>query len=180
MDTGASHRPADRSPTGSLVSRARQGDRGAIENLWFRSVDRLHALCLRMTADPALAEELTQESFLRAWQKLASFREESEFTSWLHRVAVNVVLSHQRSSRRRERREHEDREPEMRIGETPDRAVDLERAIRRLPERARAVFVLHDIEGYRHAEIARLLKIATGTSKTQLHRARSLLREALQ
>jgi RNA polymerase sigma-70 factor (ECF subfamily) len=181
MDIGTTRQGTDPGPMENLISRARQGDQGAIEALWFRSADRLHALCLRMTADPALAEELTQESFLRAWQKLDSFREESEFTSWLHRVAVNVVLSHQRSNRRRQIREQQDPLPGLGpLGEAPDRALDLDRAIRRLPQRARAVFLLHDVEGYRHAEIAQLLKIAIGTSKTQLHRARSLLREALR
>ena len=173
-------RPVEAQQPEDLVARARAGDLAAVEALWRGSVDRLHALCLRMTGNPSLAEELTQESFIRAWQRLDSFRGESEFTSWLHRVAVNVVLTDRRAKRRREERETAPRD----LGQTrtlvPGSALDLERAIARLPHRARAVFVLHDVEGYRHKEVARLLGIASGTSKTQLHRARKLLREMLR
>jgi RNA polymerase sigma-70 factor (ECF subfamily) len=136
-----------------------------------------------MTGDPALAEELAQEAFVRAWQKLGSFRGASAFSTWLHRVTVNVVLGHRRSAARRET-------PLQVVGDDfpgdavareawPAESIDLERAIAALPDGARTVFVLHDVEGYRHREIARLAGIAVGTSKAQLHRARKILRKAL-
>jgi RNA polymerase sigma-70 factor (ECF subfamily) len=166
-----------------VVARASRGDVHAFEELYHANVGRVHALCLRMAGDSALAEELTQQAFVRAWQKLASFRGASAFSTWLHRLTVNVVLGHRRSSARREarmmtsgdetitdRRAHE---------ESPGDVVDLERAIASLPESARTVFVLHDVEGFRHREIAQAVGIAEGTSKAQLHRARKLLRKAL-
>ena len=173
-------RPAEAQQPEDLVARARGGDLAAVEALWRGSVDRLNALCLRMTGNPALAEELTQESFIRAWQRLDSFRGESEFTSWLHQVAVNVVLTDRRAMRRREERETARGDLGQPRTPAPGLTLDLERAIALLPDRARAVFVLHDVEGYRHLEVARLLGIAGGTSKTQLHRARKLLREMLR
>jgi RNA polymerase sigma-70 factor (ECF subfamily) len=137
-----------------------------------------------MCGDPSLAEELTQEAFIRAWQRLGSFRGDSAFSTWLHRLSVNVVLGHLRSTKRRAERElpeverfepaDADRAPE------PGTAVDLERAINTLPQGARTVFVLHDVEGYRHREIAEIAGMAEGTSKAQLHRARKLLREVLR
>jgi RNA polymerase sigma-70 factor (ECF subfamily) len=136
-----------------------------------------------MCGDAHLAEELTQESYLRAWQKLTTFRGDSLFATWLHRIAVNVVLGHHRSRLRRDERPTEDGELEAILAARPSRdtgaAVDLERAIARLPERARIVFVLHDVEGFRHREIASMAGMAEGTSKAQLSRARQLLRKAL-
>jgi RNA polymerase sigma-70 factor (ECF subfamily) len=167
----------------ALIGRASRGDVAAFELLYRATVDRVYALCLRMTGDSHLAEELTQESYLIAWQKLAGFRGDSAFYTWLHRVAVNVVLSDRR--RRIKRDERTSEEPEAPQSEAPAAtgstatALDLERAIARLPDRARTVFVLHDVEGYRHHEIAELAGMAVGTSKAQLSRARKLLREAL-
>ena len=136
-----------------------------------------------MASDPALAEELTQDVFVRAWQKLASFQGRSAFSSWLYPLAVNVALSERRSRRRRTSREvtTDDLTPFERPDkpEPPDSGVDLERAMASLPPGARAVFVLHDVEGYRHEEIANMTGMAEGTSKAQLHRARKLLRERL-
>jgi len=166
------------------VRRAQQGDVAAFERLYRENVDRIYALCLRMSGDAARAQELTQDVFVRAWEKLAGFEGKSAFSTWLHRLAVNVVLG----SRRAEG---------IRIGkvfgtddleayETPTKprdpgdALDLERAIATLPAGARTVFVLHDVEGYKHEEIAELHGIAVGTCKAQLHRARRLLREALE
>jgi RNA polymerase sigma-70 factor (ECF subfamily) len=156
----------------------------AFEQLYRASVGRVHGLCLRMCGSACLAEELTQETFIRAWTKLDTFGGRSAFSTWLHRLAVNVVLGH---SRVRSRREERERPLESTAGaepapsqRRPEEAVDLERAIAALPDGARKVFVLHDIEGYRHREIARLAGIAVGTSKAQLHRARSLLRDALR
>ncbi len=167
----------------SLVARAARGDAGAFETLYRQNVGRVYALCMRMTANPALAEDLTQEAFIRAWEKLHTFRGKAAFSTWLHRVAANVVLSRRRSDARRTSRvvEQEDvtyhPDPRDRTNRGP--AVDLETAIAALPEGARTIFVLYDIEGYQHAEIAEMTGLATGTSKAQLHRARKLLREAL-
>lgn len=167
-----------------LARQAGAGDIAAFEQLYRASVGRVHGLCLRMCGNGALAEELTQETFIRAWTKLDTFNGRSAFTTWLHRLAVNVVLGHGRSSARRGDREQplekaagDDEEPRPRRLED---AVDLERAIAGLPDGARSVFVLHDVEGYRHAEIAQMTGIAVGTSKAQLHRARRLLRAALR
>ena len=155
----------------------------AFEHLYRRHVGRTHALCLRLTAEAALAEELTQETFVRAWQKLDSFRGESAFASWLYRLTVNVVLSERRARHRRQTRTaalHQERGwVRPAAGASPSTRVALEEAIAQLPEGARTVFVLHDVEGYRHDEIATLTGMAPGTSKAQLHRARTLLRKEL-
>jgi RNA polymerase sigma-70 factor (ECF subfamily) len=165
-----------------LVRRAKQGEVGAFEGLYRANVGRVFAVCLRLCGQPALAEELTQEAFVRAWQKLHTFRGESAFSTWLHRLAVNVALGHLR------RRGHQDQAAEQLPSAhaepaagtmTRETGIDLERAISGLPKRARTVFVLHDVEGYRHDEIAKLAGMAVGTSKAHLFRARRLLREAL-
>lgn len=165
-----------------LVRRAQGGDRGAFEALYRAAVGRVYALCLRMTGDRASAEELTQEAFVRAWRKLGTFRGEAAFTTWMHRLAVNVVLGARRSGARRPEVSSED-EPAAAEPAAPAtagvEAIDLERAIARLPHRARQVFVLHEVEGYRHDEIAAMAGMAVGTSKAHLNRARRLLREAL-
>lgn len=167
----------------ALVDRARGGDLDAFERLYRDHVGRVHAVCLRMTADRGLAEELTQEVFVRVWQRLGSFRGDAAFSTWLHRVAVNEVLGHRRSRSRRPEGHAEPEEPDaerLRIAPPePGAAVDLERAIGALPERARQVFVLHDVEGHTHEEIADLADMAVGTSKAHLSRARRMLREAL-
>ena len=145
----------------------------------------MYALCLRLTGDAGAAEERTQDVFVRAWDKLRSFRGESAFSSWLHRLAVNVVMNELRTTSRRERRVTPMAAPEtLERGRGEGTAggglnIDLERAIATLPEGAREVFVLFDIEGYSHAEIADMTGIAEGTSKAQLFRARHLLREQL-
>jgi RNA polymerase sigma-70 factor (ECF subfamily) len=138
-----------------------------------------------MTADRQRAQELTQDVFVRAWEALPSFRGDAALTSWLQRIAVNVVLMNVRSDKRRQARVTlaEDLEPGQSEGFAPpvdvEQGIDLERAIAKLPPGARRVFVLHDIEGYRHEEIARLTGTAEGTLRAQLHRARKLLMEAL-
>lgn len=165
-----------------LVRRAQQGSVEAFEALYRSSCGRVYSLCLRLSGRPELAEELAQEAFIRAWQNLGSFRGESAFTTWMHRLTVNVVLGHHRRAGRREGREAGDEMLETAAGSTwtrPDDAVDLERAIAALPDGARTVFVLYDVEGHQHDDIAEMLGIAVGTSKAQLHRARRLLREAL-
>lgn len=171
----------------ALARRAAGGDVAAFEELFHQHQGRIYALCLRMTADPARAEELTQEAFVRAWQKLDRFRGASAFGTWMHRLAANLVLSDLRSRGRWAKREVEadPESPELaRASPAPrdgaGRRIDLERAIATLPAQARTVFVLHDVEGYRHREIAEIAGIAEGTSKAHLHRARQLLREALR
>jgi len=173
----------DRSASGDdLVRRAAQGDVEAYEMIYRQHVGRVHALCLRMSRDRSEADELTQETFVRVWERLASFRGESAFSTWLHRVTVNVVIAElRRRGRWRERflaQETDDVgvfEPAFSAGGD----LDLERAIANLSPQARLVFVLHDVEGYKHGEIAELTGLAVGTSKAHLHRARLLLREEL-
>lgn len=169
-----------------VVARAAAGDSSAFERLYREHVGRVYALCLRMSADRARAEELTQDVFVTAWRKLGSFRGDSAFSSWLHRVAVNAVLQSRRSEkRRRARRETVEHVPSpfgggALDGGGPGLRLDLERAIAGLPAGARQVFVLHEIEGLKYAEIAERSGQAVGTLKAQMHRARKLLREALE
>jgi RNA polymerase sigma-70 factor (ECF subfamily) len=166
-----------------LVRAAQQGDLLAFERLYRDNERKVFGLCLRMSSDGALAEELTQEVFVRAWRKLGSFRGDSAFSSWLYPLTLNVARSEHRSRRRRDARIVATEDP-ARLERTPrapmpEAGFDLERAIATLPPGARAVFVLHDVEGRTHEEIAGMLDIAPGTSKAQLFRARRLLREAL-
>jgi len=167
-----------RKPDESDASLAAGGDARAFERLYRSHVARVHGLARRMAGDE-LADELTQETFVRAWQKLWSFRGEAAFGTWLHRVAVNVILA-RRASQAGERSRRVDGMEILEMAAArpaaPDLAMDFEAAIRRLPDGARQIFVLHDVEGYKHEEIARLLGIVSGTSKAQLHRARMLLR----
>jgi RNA polymerase sigma-70 factor (ECF subfamily) len=166
-----------------LIRRAQSGDRDAFEKLYRVHVGSVYALCLRLSGDPSRAEEHTQDAFVRAWRKLGTFRGDSAFTSWLHRIAVNVVFMAQRSERRRRARVFEVEDPASLATaareERPGTHLDLERAIAGLPAGARTVFILHEVEGYRHQEISELTGLAVGTLKAQLHRARRLLREAL-
>ena len=167
----------------SLVRRAQAGDVAAFEQLYRENVDRVFALCLRLSADRGRAEELTQDAFVRAWEKLGTFEGKSAFSTWLHRLAVNVVLGERRSEKVRVARIFAVDQPEVyetagRMPE-PGHAIDLERAIAALPPGARTAFVLHDVEGYKHEEIAAAQGWAVGTCKAQLHRARKLLREML-
>ncbi len=167
----------------ALVRRAQGGEVAAFEALYRRHVGLVFAVCRRMCSLEARAEELTQEVFVRAWRKLASFRGEAAFATWLTRMAVNVVLSERRRLARHEGHEDQAEDLESVAGPVPQPhpslALDLERAIAALPEGARSVLVLHDIHGLEHAEIAVALGVAVGTCKAQLHRARKLLREVL-
>jgi RNA polymerase sigma-70 factor (ECF subfamily) len=166
-----------------LVERAQNGDRKAFEQIYREQVGRIHALCWRLTGDADLAEELTQEAFVRAWRKLHLFSGRSALSTWLHRLTVNVVMADHRvhGTRRQRQRPLHDVQSEQLVnsGKVTEIGLDLERAIATLPPRARSVFVLHDVEGYKHAEIAEIADMAVGTSKAHLHRARELLREAL-
>lgn len=164
------------------VAAAQAGDERAFGRLYTTHVGRVYALCLRLEGNAGRAEELTQDVFVRAWDGLSSFRGESAFGTWLYRLTVNVVLSDRRSAWRRSRHEipldlHEELPHAAR--EAPaGLALDLENVIAALPAGARTILVLHDVEGYRHEEIAELTDITIGTSKSQLSRARRLLREA--
>jgi len=166
------------------VAMAMSGDREAFGRLYRVHVNRVFSLCARMCGDRTKAEELTQDVFVRAWEKLHLFKGESQFGTWLHRLAVNVVLNARKTDGRRESRLEDDGDGMGmdRIAAAPmapgDR-MDLDAAIAKLPPGARRVFTLHDVEGYKHEEIAELLGVTSGATKAQLHRARMLLREAL-
>lgn len=167
------------------VELARAGDQGAFERLYRAHCGRIYALCWRLCGnDTALAEDLVQEAFVRAWNKLDLFAGKSAFGTWLHRLAANVALSDRRTRLRKAAHEAPHDETVERTA-TGDRdvstplATDLEQAVAALPERARSVLVLYDVEGYRHQEIAEMTGMAVGSSKAQLHRARKLVREAL-
>ena len=167
-----------------LVRRAQACNVAAFESLYRAHAGRVYALCRRLTGNRASAEELTQEAFVRAWERLGTFRGESAFFSWLYRLTVNVVLGERRAKRRYALRfvtTDDAEEPVQGVVPRPSGLrMDLEQAIAALPPGAREVFVLHDVEGYKHEEIAGMTGLATGTSKAHLHRARRLLREHLQ
>lgn len=173
-------RPAAVLPMG-LIERARAGDRSAFESIYHAEAGRVYALALRLAADAPAARELVQDVFIRAWERLETFRGDAALSSWLHRLTVNLFFQQRRAERRRLKRV----EPrsELPHGAAPASSaaarIDLEQAIRGLPDGAREVFVLHDVEGYRHDEIGKMTGIAVGTSKAQLHRARELLRKVL-
>jgi RNA polymerase sigma-70 factor (ECF subfamily) len=171
----------------ALAQRAAQGDIEAFEEL-FRLHRRLvYGLCLRMTQDVAEAEDVTQEVFVLLFRKIGGFRGEANFTTWLHRLTVNQVLMRFRKnkSRREDALEEDDLRPHEAVRPTSPKAsqlidrVALESAIAQLPPGYRAAFILHDVEGYEHEEVARILGCAVGTSKSQLHKARTKLRKLL-
>lgn len=181
--------PVERPAPAPDIARAASGDRRAFERLYRAHVNHVFSICVRMCGSRTRAEELTQDVFVRVWEKLPLFRGESAFSTWLQRLAVNVVLN----ERRAEGRERTRAAPEANHGEDGDEhdafgssapppvaeRMDLEAALATLPPGARTVFVLHDVEGYTHEEIAEMLGVTSGGSKAQLHRARLLLREAL-
>lgn len=172
---------------------AQQGDAGAFERIYRLHSRRVYALCLRMVGNTAEAEDLTQDAFLQLFRKIGTFRGESAFSTWLHRLAVNVVLMKLRKKTLSETSLEESTDPEdessgprREIG-APDLLltgsidrVHLQRAIEQLPPGYRQVFVLHDVQGYEHNEIANLMDCSIGNSKSQLHKARMRLRELLQ
>lgn len=189
LAVGGTGRESDRAPvTGKVVKdeyywveQARNGDVSAFEMLYRANIDRVYALCLRMTANVAEAEDSAQDAFIQAWQQLSKFRGDSAFGTWLHRVAVNAVLGRMRKSRR----ERDRVDAVIDISPVPESIADdadlrdLEKAMDSLPSGARHVFVLHAVYGYSHDETGEMLGIAAGTSKAQLHRARRLLAEHL-
>lgn len=174
--------PMDHTLTGDDISRATAGDRGAFERLYRLHVGRIYALARRMAGSDA-ADELTQDVFIRTWQKLGSFRGEAAFGTWLHRLAVNVIIERLRRQTVDRSRRVDDCEPAYSTARAssaaPHLRIALDAALDTLPPGAREVFVLYDVEGYTHPEIGSLLGISVGTSKTQLHRARMTLRRTL-
>jgi RNA polymerase sigma-70 factor, ECF subfamily len=182
--------PDDRDGERRLVHLASSGDESAFEQLYRAHAGRVFALCLRMSGSRQRATDLTQDVFVHVWQRLSTWRGESVLSSWIYRLTVNLVLSNVRGEQRRQNWEMNDDEnretsdesraqhrsiPPPSVGD----AIDLERAIAALPAGARTVFVLHDVEGYQHGEIAKMTGTAEGTCRAQLHRARKLLMEAL-
>jgi RNA polymerase sigma-70 factor, ECF subfamily len=177
-EESAARRGPDAEP---IVARAAAGDARAFEQLYRQHLPRVHGLVRRM-AGGRDTDELTQDVFVRVWQKLGSFRGDSAFATWLHRLAVNVVIERFRTEATRRQRMHDGEE----IFETlsapsrsGDLSMDFDTALMKLPDGAREIFVLHDVEGYKHHEIATMLEISAGTSKAQLHRARMMLRRHL-
>jgi RNA polymerase sigma-70 factor (ECF subfamily) len=155
-------------------------DAAAFEALYRGHVGRIHALCLRMAGDPAAADELTQEVFVRAWEQIDGWRREAPFSTWLHRVAVNVLLTDRRATGRRIARVEPVADVDAHGASTsPGAGFDLARALGSLPSSARQVFVLYEVEGLGHEEVAAAMGTSVGTSKSQLHRARDLLRRFL-
>lgn len=179
------------SAASELIARAQHGDEEAFAALFEAHKRRVYSLCLRMTGDTAEAEDLSQEAFLQLFRKISTFRGESAFSTWLHRMVVNVVLMHLRKKGLQQvsldevdnsqdepvKREYGD--DDKRLLHSIDR-ITLSRAIEGLPPGYRAVLVLHDIEGYEHNEIAQILNCSVGNSKSQLHKARLKLREVLR
>jgi RNA polymerase sigma-70 factor (ECF subfamily) len=173
------------------IHRAQRGDAGCFETLYGSYKRRVYPLCLRMTGNIADAEDLTQEAFLQLYRKIATFRGESAFSTWLHRLTVNVVLMHLRKKSLplvslEELLEPREDRPKRDIGTRDDHlagSIDrivLERSIEDLAPGYRSAFIMHDIEGYEHKEIAGMMGCSTGNSKSQLHKARLKLRGLLQ
>ena len=174
-----------------LIARAQQGDEQAFAALFELHKRRVYSLCLRMTGDAAEAEDLAQEAFLQLFRKISTFRGESAFSTWLHRLVVNVVLMHLRKkgiqkisldetdNSQEEPVKREYGEDDRRLLGSVDR-ITLNDAIEQLPPGYRSIFVLHDVEGYEHNEIAQIMSCSVGNSKSQLHKARLKLREALR
>jgi RNA polymerase sigma-70 factor (ECF subfamily) len=174
-----------RAVTAPVRSPAEESRAALLERLYREHSDRIYGLCLRMSGDRVHATELAQDVFVRAWEQLERLRPESDTGAWLWRLATNVVLNAMRSERRRHARVAPVAEPGLleraQLGTPlPVRRLSLDAAIDRLPERAREVFVLHDVEGFSGPEIAEMLGVAEGTVRAHLHRARTLMRETLR
>jgi RNA polymerase sigma-70 factor (ECF subfamily) len=163
-----------------LVQRAQKGEKSAFLRLYEEHAGHIYAVCLRMLADSEAAKEAAQEAAVQIWLKLGDFRGESPFSAWIHRIAINTVLDHLRSEKRRRARVEFSNDADFGEEDSPQKYIDLEEAIASLPTQSRTVLILHDIEGYRHEEIGTMIGIAAGTSKAHLHRARMLLKERLQ
>lgn len=180
------HTPLPAPPPANDLVAAQRGDAQAFERLYRAEVGRVYALALRLTGDRGRAEQLVQDAFIRAWRKLASFRGESALSTWLHRLTVNVFLLEARGEQRRVGREAEPPDDAEFPGDRHDASadlasrIDLERGIALLPERTRAAFVLHDIQGYTHEEIGTMMAVTPSTVRVMVHRARRRLMEVLE
>jgi len=189
--TDPAQRQSNELSEAEAIERAKQGDAQAFQALYDKHKRRVYSLCLRMTANTAEAEDLTQEAFLQLYRKIATFRGESAFSTWLHRLSVNVVLMHLRKKSLpvvslEETTQGEDDTPKKDFG-AEDLALagsidrlQLQRAVDDLPPGYRTIFVLHDVEGYEHNEIATIVGCSIGNSKSQLHKARMKLRDLLK
>ncbi|RPI13559.1 MAG: RNA polymerase sigma factor [Ignavibacteriae bacterium] len=168
-----------------LVQKASNGDCQTFKELFEKYVNRIYAFCMRISSNPQVAEELTQDVFVKAWEKLDTFRGDSQFSTWLHSIAVNEFLMYKRTQKRfLQRVVQTDNINQYDISTERheyhfNTNIDIENAISTLPEQAKIVFILHDVHGYQHKEIAEIADIEIGTSKAHLHRARKLLREEL-
>ncbi len=193
MGAGSNGAPAATLTEAEAIRLAQAGNGEAFEFLYQMHCRRVYALCMRMTGNPAEAEDLTQDAFLQLFRKISSFRGESSFSTWLHRLTVNVVLMRFRRKRHPEvsldepggasgddaaALPFEIGEPDLRVRGTLDRVM-LDRAIKQLPAGYKVMFLLHDIQGYAHEEIAQILGCSIGNSKSQLHKARLRMRELL-
>jgi RNA polymerase sigma-70 factor (ECF subfamily) len=180
------------SSSAELIEGARRGEEKAFETLFHQNKQRVYSLCLRITRNTADAEELTQEAFFQAFRKIHTFRGESAFSTWLHRLTVNIVLMRLRKNRVSEmslegsvekeefdRPQREFGAPDLTLTGSIDR-LQIERAVAQLARGYRQIFVLHDVQGYKHHEIAALLGVSVGNSKSQLHKARTKLRTLLR
>jgi len=184
--------PAANALDPEVLARAQAGDHKAFGQIYAQNKRRIYSLCLRMVGNVAAAEDLTQEAFLQLHRKIATFRGDSAFSTWLHRLAVNVVLMHLRKKAlpvisldeameptQEERVGRSFGSPDLNLSGTIDRLA-LQRAIDELPQGYRLIFVLHDVEGFEHNQIAEMLECSIGNSKSQLHKARLRLRDALR
>lgn len=160
-----------------LVLRCKNGDHTAYEKLYRANIGKVYALCLRMCGQKELAEDLAQESFIRAWQKLDSFRGDSAFSSWLYRLTSNVVIGQLRKSSKWHEENFDDHAHEQILGvqNSENNRADIEKALQALPDQSRAVLIMYEYLGYQHNEISKITGMAVGTSKTHLHRARNFL-----
>jgi RNA polymerase sigma-70 factor, ECF subfamily len=186
-------RKPDSASLSAIVRLAQQGDAAAFETIYQLHCHRVYALCLRMLGDPVEAEDLAQEAFLQLFRKIHTFRGESAFSSWLHRLTANVVLMSFRKKKvattsldeitnadeESGTPRHEIGSPDLRLSGLFDR-INLQTAIEQLSQGYRQMFILHDVQGYEHNEVARILRCSTGNSKSQLHKARKRLRELLR
>ena len=163
----------------ALIVKASAGDKIAFKAIYEAHLPRVYGLCSRLCADKSQAEDATQEVFIQLWRKIQNFQGDSKFSTWLHSVATNITISYIRKQKGwwQKMMNIEDSSYQHQESEASMDSIDLEALVKRLPERARLVFVLHAIEGYRHEQVAEILDMAVGTSKTQFHRARKLLEE---
>tara|TARA_R110002167_G_scaffold265170_4_gene471869 strand:+ start:4679 stop:5251 length:573 start_codon:yes stop_codon:yes gene_type:complete len=162
-----------------LIRAVQAGDKQAYQRLYHQYIGQVYGLCYRLTADKMLAEDATQEVFIQLWRKMGNFQGQSKFSTWLHTVTTNVTITYLRKQRGWLYRmlNFEDSPAVNEVDEGSSSSVDIEHYVLKLPERARIVFVLHAIEGYRHEEIAQMTQMAVGSSKAQFHRAKHLLQE---